>query len=196
MMDNRKRRDGVGALFLCYWGWRRRQNSGIFLCFCLLRGARGPATVEFVRIRERRRRPTHIVSDPGGGQSTRRMLFASVHKQVSALRSSVQDCSSVYSRAGITNKFGMRHCIFMKQSTRRMLFASVHKQVSALRSSVQDCSSVYSRAGITNKFGMRHCIFMKQKSTSANSNVLFKTIQNVCLACKETGLARLGEFHR
>lgn len=43
---------------------------------------------------------------------------------------------------------------------------------------------------------MRHCIFMKQKSTSANSNVLFKTIQNVCLACKETGPARLGEFHR
>ena len=41
-----------------------------------------------------------------------------------------------------------------------------------------------------------HCIFMKQKSTSANSNVLFKTIQNVCLACKETGPARLGEFHR
>lgn len=54
----------------------------------------------------------------------------------------------------------------------------------------------YSSAGITNKLGMRHCIFMKQKSTSANSNVLFKTIQNVCLACKETGPARLGEFHR
>lgn len=104
---------------------------------------------EFVRIRGRRRRPTHIASDPGGGRSTRRMLFASVHKQVSALRSSVQDCSSVYSRAGITNKFGMRHCIFMKQ-----------------------------------------------KSTSANFNVLFKTIQNACLACKETGPARLGEFHR
>ena len=82
------------------------------------------------------------------------------------------------------------------RSTRRMLFASVHKQVSALRTSVQDWSSVYSSAGITNKLGMRHCIFMKQKSTSANSNVLFKTIQNVCLACKETGPARLGEFHR
>lgn len=82
------------------------------------------------------------------------------------------------------------------RSTRRMLFASVHKQVSALRTSVQDWSSVYSSAGITNKLGMRHCIFMKQKSTSANSNVPFKTIQNVCLACKETGPARLGEFHR
>lgn len=82
------------------------------------------------------------------------------------------------------------------RSTRRMLFASVHKQVSALRTSVQDWSSVYSSAGITNKLGMRHCIFMKQKSTSANSNVLFKTIQNVCLACKETGQARLVEFHR
>ena len=82
------------------------------------------------------------------------------------------------------------------RSTRRMLFASVHKQVSALRTSVQDWSSVYSSAGITNKLGMRHCIFMKQKSTSANSNALFKTIQNVCLACKETGPARLGEFHR
>ena len=149
MMDDRKRCDGVGALFLRIGERRRRQNSGFLLCFCLLRGARGPAAVEFVRIRGRRRRPTHIASDPGGGRSTRRMLFASVHKQVSALRTSVQDWSSVYSSAGITNKFGMRHCIFMKQ-----------------------------------------------KSTSANSNVLFKTIQNVCLACKETGPARLGEFHR
>lgn len=50
-------------------GWRRRQNSGIFLCFCLLRGARGPAAVEFVRIRGRRRRPTHIASDPGVAES-------------------------------------------------------------------------------------------------------------------------------
>ncbi len=163
-----------GRFFALLGGWRRRQNSGIYHDFCLLRGprkpiseaavdknyafysvfvyfggARGPAAVEFVRIRGRRQRPTHIASDPGGGRSTRRMLFASVHKQVSALRTSVQDWSSVYSSAGITNKLGMRHCIFMKQ-----------------------------------------------KSTSANSNVLFKTIQNVCLACKETGPARLGEFHR
>lgn len=64
MMDNRKRRDGVGALFCVLGG--RRQNSGFLLCFCLLRGARGPAAVEFVRIRGRRRRPTHIASDPGG----------------------------------------------------------------------------------------------------------------------------------
>ena len=35
-----------------------------------------------------------------------------------------------------------------------------------------------------------------QVAKAANSNVLFKTIQNVCLACKETGPARLGEFHR
>ena len=160
MMDNRKRCDGVGALFCVLGGWRRRQNSGIYHDFCLLRRPRNPiseAAVDknyafysvFVYFGGRRRRPTHIASDPGGGRSTRRMLFASVHKQVSALRTSVQDWSSVYSSAGITNKLGMRHCIFMKQ-----------------------------------------------KSTSANSNVLFKTIQNVCLACKETGPARLGEFHR
>lgn len=130
-------------------GWRRRQNSGIFLCFCLLRGARGPAAVEFVRNQGAKAASNAHCFGPGGGRSTRRMLFASVHKQVSALRTSVQDWSSVYSSAGITNKLGMRHCIFMKQ-----------------------------------------------KSTSANSNVLFKTIQNVCLACKETGPARLGEFHR
>lgn len=66
MMDDRKRCDGVGALFCVLGGWQRRQNSGIFLCFCLLRGARGPAAVEFVRIRWRRRRPTHVASDPGG----------------------------------------------------------------------------------------------------------------------------------
>lgn len=42
-----------------------RQNSDFLLCFCLLRGARGPAAVEFVRIRGRRRLPTHIASDPG-----------------------------------------------------------------------------------------------------------------------------------
>lgn len=52
MMDNRKRRDGVGALFLRIGEGRRRQNSGIFLCFCLLRGARGPgleATVDKIQ---------------------------------------------------------------------------------------------------------------------------------------------------
>ena len=117
MEINRKRCDGGRGAFLCVGGWRRRQNSSFLLRFCLLRRARGPAAVEFVRIRGRRRRPTHIASDPGGGRSTRRMLFASVHKQVSALRTSVQDWSSVYSSAGITNKLGMRHCIFMKQKS-------------------------------------------------------------------------------
>lgn len=37
-----------------------------FTQFLSTSGARGPAAVEFVRIRERRRRPTHIASDPGG----------------------------------------------------------------------------------------------------------------------------------
>lgn len=138
-----------GRFFALLGGWRRRQNSGIFLCFCLLRGARGQLRWNSC--------------ESGGEGGVQRTLLRT--------------------RGG-------------GQSTRRMLFASVHKQVSALRTSVQDWSSVYSRAGITNKLGMRHCIFMKQKSTSANSNALFKTIQNVCLACKETGPARLGEFHR
>lgn len=105
MMDNRKRCDGVGALFCVIGGGRRRQNSGIYHDFCLLRGPRKPI-----------------------------------------------------SEAAVDKNYA---------------FYSVF---------------VY--------FGGRAGQLMKQKSTSANSNVLFKTIQNVCLACKETGPARLGEFHR
>lgn len=148
MMDNRKRCDGVGALF------------------CIL----GSGGVDKIR------------------------AFSSVFVYFEGRAAS---CGGIRANQ-VAKAASNAHCFGPGggRSIRRMLFASVHKQVSALRTSVQDWSSVYSSAGITNKLGMRHCIFMKQKSTSANSNVLFKTIQNVCLACKETGPARLGEFHR
>ena len=148
MMDDRKRCDGVGALF------------------CVL----------------------------GGGGVDKILAFSSVFVYFEGRAAS---CGGIRANQ-VAKAASNAHCFGPGggRITRRMLFASVHKQFSALRTSVQDWSSVYSSAGITNKLGMRHCIFMKQKSTSANSNVLFKTIQNVCLACKETGPARLGEFHR
>lgn len=108
MMDNRKRCDGVGALF-CVLGSggvdKIRAFSSVFVYFEGRAGqlrwnsceSGGEGGVQRTLLRTR-----------GGGRITRRMLFASVHKQVSALRTSVQDWSSVYSSAGITNKLGMR----------------------------------------------------------------------------------------